>query len=99
MNNKLLFAGGLINGFFTLFHLFLGWQIQGLTSLPPAQQAMLQELNIGSLLTLAFFTIASLFCANDVLTTRLGKTTLVFIALFYAARAAAEILLAPRFSP
>jgi hypothetical protein len=70
-----------------------------LTSLPPAQQAMMQELNIGSLLMLALFTCASLYCANDLLATKLGKTTLVFIALFYAARAAAEILLSPRFSP
>ena len=98
MAQKLLFAGGLFNGFFTLFHLFLGWQIQGLTNLPPAQQAMMQELNIGSLLMLAFFTVASLFCANDLLTTRLGKTTLVFTVIFYAARAGAEIVLAPRFS-
>jgi hypothetical protein len=48
---------------------------------------------------LALFTFASLFCADDLLATRLGKTALVFTALFDAARAAAEILLAPRFSP
>jgi hypothetical protein len=99
MNKNLLFAGGLLNGLFTLFHLFLGWQIQGLTSLPPAQQAMMQELNMGSLLMLVLVTCASLFCASDLLTTWLGKTTLVIIALFYGARAAAEILIAPRFSP
>lgn len=98
MNKKLLFVGGLFNGFFTLFHLFLGWQIQGLTSLPPAQQALMQELNIGSVLMIAFAAFASLFCANDLLTTKLGKTALVFIALFYASRAGAEIVLAPRFS-
>jgi hypothetical protein len=99
MNKKLLFVGGLFNGFFTLFHLFLGWHIQSLTSLPPAQQALMQELNIGCVLTLALFTFASLFCADDLLETRLGKATLVFTTLYYAARGVAEILLAPRFSP
>jgi hypothetical protein len=99
MNKKLLFVGGLFNGFFTIFHLFIGWQIQRLTSLPPTQQALMQELNIGSLLMLALFTCASLICANDLLETRLGKTTLVFTALFYAARAVSEILLTPKVSP
>ncbi len=59
----------------------------------------MQELNIGCVLMLALFTFAALFCADDLLATRLGKATLVFTALFYAARAVAEILLAPRVSP
>ena len=33
------------------------------------------------------------------MTTGLGKTTMILIALFYATRAAEEIVLAPYFSP
>ena len=59
----------------------------------------MQELNMGVLLMLALFTFASLFCADDLLATRLGKTTLIFTVIFYAARAVAEILLAPGSRP
>ncbi len=99
MSKRLLFIGGVMNGFFTLFHIWLGWQIQILPELSPDYKALLQMLNVGVTLTIAFATCVSFFCARDLLTTGLGKTTLGLIALFYASRAAEEIVLAPSFSP
>jgi len=98
MTKKLLIAGGVFNVIFTLFHCFLGWKIREMTNIPPAQLAIMQELNFGSLLMIAFAAYASLFCTNDLLTTKLGKAALVFITLFYAARALAEIVISPGFS-
>jgi hypothetical protein len=67
--------------------------------LAPAQRALMLELNTGGVLLVAFAFFASLFCAQDLLTTKLGKTTIILITLFYASRAVEELVLSARFSP
>jgi hypothetical protein len=99
MSKRLLLIGGVMNGFFTVFHIWLGWQIQRLPDLLPDYKALMQMLNIGGVLIIAFATFVSFFCVRDLLTTGLGKTTLTLIALFYATRATEEIVLATSFSP
>lgn len=99
MNNRLLFVGGILNGFFTIFHIWLGWQIQMMPGLSSDHRALMQMLNVGGILILAFATFVSLWCKRDLITTGLGKTTMILIALFYASRALEEIVLAPSFSP
>ncbi len=99
MSKRLLLIGGVMNGFFTLFHLWLGWQIQILPDLLLDYKVLMQMLNVGVVLVIAFATFASFFCIRDLLTTSLGKATLALIALFYATRAAEEIILSPAFSP
>jgi len=99
MSKRLLLIGGVMNGFFTVFHIWLGWQIQLIPELLPDYKALMQMLNVGVVLVIAFATIVSFFCVRDLLTTSLGKTTMILIALFYATRAAEEIILAPSFSP
>jgi hypothetical protein len=99
MSKRLLLIGGVLNGFFTVFHIWLGWQIQLIPDLLPDYKALMQMLNVGVVLIIAFATFVSLFCTRDMLTTILGKTTLVLIALFYATRAAEEIVVATNFSP
>jgi hypothetical protein len=99
MSKRLLLIGGIMNGFFTVFHIWLGWQIQMLPDLLPDYKALMQMLNVAGVLVIAFATFVSFFCARDLLTPGLGKATLILIALFYATRAAEEIVLAPNFSP
>lgn len=99
MSKWLLLIGGVVNGLFTAFHIWLGWQIQLLPDLLPDYKALMQMLNVGVVLIIAFAAFASFFCARDLLTTRLGKTTLILIALFYAVRAAEEIIVSTSFSP
>lgn len=99
MNKRLLSLGGILNGVFTLFHVWLGWQIQQYPDLLPDYRALMQMLNVGGILMLAFATFTSLFCKGEVLASSLGRATLGLIALFYAARAAEEVVLASHFSP
>ena len=99
MSKRLLLIGGVMNGFFTVFHIWLGWQIQLIPDLLPDYKALMQMLNVGVVLVIAFATFVSFFCVRNLLTTDLGKTTMILIALFYAIRAAEEIILAPSFSP
>jgi hypothetical protein len=98
MSKRLLLIGGVFNALLTFFHLWLGWQIQLIPDLLPDYKALMQMLNVGVILILAFATYTSWFCISDLLTTALGKTTTLMIALFYAARAGEEIILAPEFS-
>ena len=99
MSKRLLLIGGVMNGFFTVFHIWLGWHIQMLPGLLPDYKALMQMLNVGVVLIIAFAMFVSFFCRRDLLTTILGKTTLILIALFYATRAAEEIVVATSFSP
>jgi hypothetical protein len=99
MSKQLLLTGGIFNCIFTFFHIWLGWQIQLMSGLLPDYKALMQMLNVGVILIVAFATFVSLFCARDLMTTGLGKTTTILIALFYATRAAEEIVLSPSFSP
>lgn len=99
MNKRLLLVGGIFNAFFTVFHIWLGWQIQLLPGLLPEIKALMQMLNVAGILTIAFATFASFFCVEDLVGTGLGRATIILVALFYAIRAAEEIILAPEFSP
>jgi hypothetical protein len=98
MSKRLLLIGGIFNALLTIFHFWLGWQIQLIPDLAPDYKALMQMLNVGVILILVFATYASWFCISDLKTTALGKTTTLLIALFYAVRAGEEIILAPEFS-
>ncbi len=99
MDTWLLRIGGIWNGFFTLFHILSAVGIQTAPGLSPDIRALLQMLNVGLILMLAFATFASFACERDLLTTRLGRATIVLIALFYGVRVAEEIVISPAFSP
>lgn len=99
MSKRLIVAGGIFNAFFTLFHIWLGWQIQMLPDLLPEYKSLMLMLNVAGTLTIAFATFASFFCVDDLLGTGLGRATMILVAIFYATRAFEEIILAPQFSP
>ena len=61
MSKRLLLIGGVMNGIFALFHIWLGWQIQMLPDLLPDYKALIQMLNVGGILTIAFATFVSFF--------------------------------------
>lgn len=99
MSKRLILAGGIFNAFFTVFHIWLGWQIQTIPDLLPEYKSLMLMLNVAGTLTIAFATFASFFCMDDLLGTGLGRATIVLVALFYGSRAIEEIILAPQFSP
>jgi hypothetical protein len=98
MNQTLLKIGGVANGAFVLFHAWLGWQIHRWPGLAPQARVLLELLNAGGALFLLLFALTPFFCANDLLTTRLGRWVLSFVVLIYGSRAVEELVLVPRFS-
>ncbi|HPG39622.1 MAG TPA: hypothetical protein PLP19_20335 [bacterium] len=99
MKKKLLFVGGIINVLFTIFHVWLAWQISQITGLSSEIHALLLMLAFGGTLMIGFAAYASLFCIQQMLTTRLGKATMILVVLIYSTRALEEIVIAPKFSP
>lgn len=90
--------GGIANGLFFLFHLFLGWKLHQL-QVAPALRALLEMLNGGGALFILFLAYASLARTEEVLASRLGSAVLVLGAALYLLRAAAEFVVAPQASP
>jgi hypothetical protein len=98
MHRPLLIVGGVLNSILALFHVWLGRQIHLMPGVTPGQRALIEMLNAGGVLMIVFFAVASLACATDVFTTRLGKLFLGFVSVLYLSRAAEEIFIYPRFS-
>lgn len=99
MNKALILAGGGLNALFAVLHVWLGWQIHLISNLPPGYKALLEMLNVGGTIFIAFFAYASFFCLRDLLDTALGKAVLFVVFLLYTTRAIEEVIIAPRFSP
>lgn len=91
-----LFAGGIFNLGFTIFHLFF-WKLfdwkKDLASLTPVNRSVMQILNL--CLTFMIFVMAylSLFQPHEMLSTVLGKTLLAAIALFWFLRMLEQIFM------
>jgi hypothetical protein len=89
-----LFAGGIFNLGFTVFHLFF-WKLfdwkKDLASLTPVNRSVMQILNL--CLTFMIFVMAylSLFLPKEMLTTSLGKNLLAAFALFWFLRMLEQI--------
>ncbi len=98
MRKRLLVAGGVINVLFTVFHIWLTWQLTKIAGLTPEIKALLIMLCVGGTTMIGFAAYTSLFCIQNMLTTKLGKATLLFIILIYSSRAVEEIVLEPHFS-
>ena len=89
-----LFAGGIFNLGFTVFHLFF-WKLfdwkKDLASLTPVNRSVMQILNL--CLTFMIFVMAylSLFQPHEMLGNGLGKTLLAAFALFWFLRMLEQI--------
>jgi hypothetical protein len=95
MPRILIIIGGIVNLLLTAFHIRLGSQIQASTSFSACNKALVVMLNVGSILIIAFFAVVSFVYLKDLLTTRLGKATCCFIALFYLVRGTEEFIYPP----
>jgi hypothetical protein len=92
----LLRIGGAANAIFFLFHLWMGWQLHGLTRVGPEIRSLLEMLNGGGALFILLLVIASLACTTEMITTRLGHTVMASAAALYLLRALAEVVVSPR---
>jgi hypothetical protein len=72
--------------------------IHGFTELSPDHRALMEMLNVGTLLFALFVALSSLLFLHDLLTTRLGTLTFLFAFLLLTGRAAGEIVFFPTFN-
>lgn len=92
MQNTLLNIGGIAQIILGLFHIYLSTAIQKMDSLTAGGRALMQMLNVGGTMLIFFVAYATFFQRDDLLSTSLGRTTLIFVTLFYLVRAAEEII-------
>lgn len=89
-----LFAGGIFNLGFTIFHLFF-WKLfdwkKDLASLTPVNRSVMQILNLCLTFMIFMMSYVSLFLPREMLTTDLGKSLLVAFALFWFFRMLEQI--------
>ena len=95
MMETLIKAGGLYNLVLVVFHL-LFWQLfnwkDDLRSLSFNNRAIMQVVNLSLTLVFVLFAYVSLAQVDALLTTPLGKSLLVFMALFWLARCVMQVV-------
>jgi len=95
MNKYLLICGGFINLLLAGFHLSF-WKIfnwpESLVSLSPVNLGIMQVINIHLAFVVLVFAYVSIFCHRELLSTKLGKTIVVSIILFYILRAINQLI-------
>lgn len=99
MNRILLRIGGVVNAFFVIFHVWLGYQIHTSPEIAAGNRSLMEMLNAGVVVLILFFAISSLCYVKEMLETKLGRLVLLFVFLLYGSRAMEEIVISPRFSP
>jgi len=91
----LIIIGGFVWLGFFVFHL-LFWKLfdwkQDLRSLTPLNKSVMQVLNLSLMVVFLVFSYVSIFHADEILATSLGKSILVGIALFGLLRAIQQIV-------
>lgn len=96
LNNpeNLLLIGAIFHIVFALFHL-LFWKlfdwVQDLKNLSHTNKSVMQILNLRLIFVFLIFAYISYFNTSDLLSTKLGLTMLVAIALFWGFRAVEQI--------
>lgn len=93
MSSALLVIGGIVQLAFAAFHVLLGISIQQSDTLDAGTRGLLHAMNVFGITAVLFFAYCSLFCRKELVTTRLGRATLVFIALVFLTRAVESPLL------
>ena len=91
----LIIAGGFYNIGLVVFHL-LFWRIfnwdSDLRDVSALNSAIMQVLNISLILVFAIFSYVSLVYTTELLTSDLGRTLLILMALFWLARSIQQIV-------
>lgn len=88
----ILIIGGVFQVALGLFHILLGRAIQLGTTMDLDEKALFHMLNVAGTIMVFFFAYVSFFNQKELLTTRLGKSVLVFIMLIYFSRALEEFI-------
>lgn len=95
MSKYLLISGGVINlllaGFHVSFWKIFNWP-ESLVSLSPVNLGIMQVINIHLAFAVLVFAYVSFFCHRELLSTKLGKSIVVSIILFYILRGINQLI-------
>lgn len=97
INGKTLFVklGGIVTGLFAVFHLtfwrLFNWR-DDLRTLTVANRGIMQVLNLCLTFVFLMFAYVSLAHTNGLLSSRLGHSLLLLIALFWLVRAVEQVV-------
>lgn len=95
MNKTLLICGGVINFLLAGFHLAF-WKIfdwpESLLSLSPMNLGIMQVINIHLAFVVFVFAYVSIFHHRELLSTKLGRSIIVSIILFYILRGINQLI-------
>ena len=89
----MLVAGGILNFLFGVLHVFMARSIHVSKVFTDDTRSLLTAFNSAVTLVVFYFAYVSLFQSRDLLGTKIGKSTLVLISVFYLVRAAEEFFL------
>jgi uncharacterized membrane protein len=93
MKKILLIIGGIFNTLFGVFHIWMARGIHLSNSFSPGARSLMQAFNVFGIIIVFYFAYISFFRQRDLLSTKLGKTTLSLVALVYLSRAIEEFIL------
>jgi len=93
MKKTLLISGGILNTLFGLFHVLMARGIQVSEILSPEARSLLHAFNAFGIIVIFYFAYISFFHDRELLSTRLGRTMLVLVALVFLSRAIEEFIL------
>lgn len=93
MKKILLITGGIFNTLFGVFHIRMARGIHLSTIFSPEARSLMQAFNVFGIIVVFYFAYTSFFQQRDLLSTKLGKTTLALVALVYLSRAMEEFIL------
>ena len=93
MIGKILLTGGIVNILMALFHVYLGYEISQSNSVTEAGMALILALNFALTIVFFFFGYIGIFQRKELVSTRIGKYSLIVIAVIYITRAFEEFIL------
>lgn len=93
-NESIIISGGLYNLSLTVFHLYF-WKLfhwrEDLASLSIINRSVMQILNLCLTFVFLIFAYLSLFHITELLTTHLGRSLLLLMAIFWLLRAIEQV--------
>jgi asparagine N-glycosylation enzyme membrane subunit Stt3 len=92
MKKLLLIIGGIFNTLFGVFHIWMARGTHLSDSFSPGARALVQAYNVFGIIVVFYFAYISFFQQRDLLSTKLGKTTLALVALVYLSRGIEEFI-------
>jgi hypothetical protein len=93
MRKILLIIGGIFNTIFGVFHIWMARGIHLSNSFSPGARSLIEAFNVFGIIVVFYFAYISFFQQRDLLSTKLGKSTMVLVALVYLSRAIEEFFL------